>query len=433
MLNEEEEYCSNCGIQCDQPLMLYCDHHLCMKCAAENLIQNKSQGLNKAQYIICDKCQTETEIDAQTLKDVLSLGLNSSNKNTRNIINISKNNNTYPNLDISNSDLQNSINYKNLNNIINTSEIQLNKYNLNNTRNFNRLDINDINNLKKSYEISNICKEHKEPITYICLECMSKNVCTECVINGFHRNHGVLNIKKAYPLIYDKTHDIANFIDNKIKELQSTEKNIEKKINDINYLNNKCKNDICQAFNEFRNLLNKKEKEILFKIENTLNYTLNELNRYSNNIQNKLILFNKLIENVNSYLMRKDEVLLINFYNENKNKILSQIDINELNNLININFEAMPSLEDEIIDKTSFDAMISAINSLNFDFNILKGINFENQINLSTLSSKRNIYENNNLNENNNILGINEINEININDIYNNNMINEEINNKSNL
>ena len=432
MSNEEEEYCSNCGILCEQPLMLYCEHNLCMKCAAETLIHNQSQGLNKDQYIICPKCQTETELDAQTLKDVLSLGLSNSNKNNINIINTNKINNTYPNIDISNSDLQNSISGKVLNNRINTSGMQLNNYNynlINNNRSFNRSEINDINSIKKNYEISNICKEHKEPITYICLECMSKNVCTECVINGFHRNHGVLNIKKAYPLIYDKTHDIANFIDNKIKEMQSTEKTIEQKISDINYLNNKCKNDICQAFNEFRNLLNKKEKEILFKIENTLNYTLNELNRYNNNIQNKLIVFNKLIDNVNSNLIRKDEISLINFYNENKNKILSQIDINEINNLNNINFEAIPNLNDEIIDKTSFDAMISAINSLNFEFNTLKGINFENPINFNTFSTRRRFYDNNDINENNNSLGINEVNINDNSDI----IINEEINNKNDL
>ena len=427
---EEEEYCSNCGMQCEQPLMLYCEHDLCMKCAAEILNRNKSQGINKGHYIICDKCQTETEIDPQTLKEVLSLGLNNSNKNTLNIINTNINNNTYPNIEISNSELQNSSNFKGLNNVINTSDIHLNNYNLNNNRSFNRLDLNDIKSIKKNYEMSNICKEHKEPITYICLECMSKSVCTECVINGFHRNHGVLNIKKAYPLIYDKTHDIANYIDNKIKELQSTEKNIGQKINDINYLNNKCKNDICQAFNEFRNLLNKKEKEILFKIDNNLNYHLNELNKYSNNIQNKLILYSKLIENVNSYLMRKDEVSLINFYNENKNKILSQIDINEINNLNNINFEAIPNLNYEFIDKTSFDAMISAINSLNFEFNTLKGINFENQINFNTFSTRRNFYDNNDINENNNILGINEVN---IDDNLDNIILNEEINNRNNL
>ena len=45
------------------------------------------------------------------------------------------------------------------------------------------------------------------------------------------------------------------------------------------------------------------------------------------------------METINAYLMRKDELSLINFYTENKNKILAQSDINEMNNFNNINKE----------------------------------------------------------------------------------------------
>ena len=415
-MSEDENYCSNCGIKCEQSLMLYCDHNLCMKCAGENLVRNDSQGLNKDQYIICDICQTKTEIDTQTVKEVLSLGFNTLSKNSLNNINI--NNNTFPKLDMSNSDLQNSI--KATTNLINTNKINLKNININNNNSFNRLDIN---NIKKNYEINNICKEHGEPITYLCLECMSKSICIECVINGFHRNHGVLNIKNAYPLIYDKTHDISNFLDNKIKELESTDKIIEQKKKDINYLNNKCKIDITQAFDELRNLLNKKEKEILSKTLNTLDDTLNQLNKYSNMIQNKLVLLNKLFQNVNANL-NKDEVTLIHFYNDNKNKILSQIDINEMNSLSNINFEAMPNPNMDIIDKNSFDAMISAINSLNFNLNTFRGLIFEKQYNFGKFTSNSNFYDNNSMIDNNNIFGLNVVN---INEMSNN-IINEEIN-----
>ena len=80
MSNEEEEiFCSNCGIKCDQSLMLRCNHNLCMNCAAENLVKNESEGINKIQYIICDICQTKTEIDTNTSKEVLSFGLINSN------------------------------------------------------------------------------------------------------------------------------------------------------------------------------------------------------------------------------------------------------------------------------------------------------------------------------------------------------------------
>ena len=79
MSSEDEILCSNCGVRCEQSLMLSCDHNLCMNCAAENLVRNENPGINKTQFVICDLCQTKTEIDTNTSKEVLSLGLNNLN------------------------------------------------------------------------------------------------------------------------------------------------------------------------------------------------------------------------------------------------------------------------------------------------------------------------------------------------------------------
>ena len=420
MSNEDEICCSNCGVKCDQSLMLSCDHHLCMNCAAENLVRNEAPGLNKTQFVICDVCQAKTEIDTNTSKEVLSLGLNNFNKNKyinnsnnlKEINSINNNPNYFQNLETNNSIQDNIININTSNNIMNSSNlnpVNLVYFNTNNNSNnsniFNRLDITDV---KENIIRSNICKEHGEPITYLCLDCMSKCVCAECVVHGIHRNHEVLNIKKAYPLIYNKTQEIGNLLRNKIKELNASKNNIEQTKKNINFLNNKCKIDIRQAFDELRSLLNRKEKEIIVKTENALNDNINELNTYNHIIQSKILLLNKLIETVNVYLMRKDELNLINFYTENKNKILAQTEINELNNINNMNIDGMSALKVEI-DKGSFDAMISAINSLNFDINTFKGIDIGNQFSLGKFTANRNIYGNN-IDEFNNIGGKNEIN-----------------------
>ena len=195
------------------------------------------------------------------------------------------------------------------------------KNNFNNI--FSKYDITEIKSNINLLNNKTICQEHNEPIIYLCLDCMSKCICTECIIHGMHKNHDVLNIKKAYPLIYNKTQEISSLIISKIKELNSTQKNIEQKKKEISVLNNKCKIDIRQTFDELRNLLNKKEKEIMEKTENTLNDNFNELNTYNQIINSKIILLTKLNETVNAYLMRKDELNLINFYTENKNKILA--------------------------------------------------------------------------------------------------------------
>ena len=220
---------------------------------------------------------------------------------------------------------------------------------------------------------------------------MSKCICTECIIHGVHKNHDVLNIKKAYPLIYNKTQEISSLIISKIKELNSTQKNIEQKKKEISVLNNKCKIDIRQAFDELRNLLNKKEKEIMEKTENTLNDNFNELNTYNQIINSKIILLTKLNETVNAYLMRKDELNLINFYTENKNKILAQTELNEIDNINDLNINSLSNLKIDI-DKSSFDAMISAINNLNFEINTFKGLEIRNVHSLGKFTAKRNLY-----------------------------------------
>ena len=110
----------------------------------------------------------------------------------------------------------------------NLNPVNLVYFNTNNTNNnskiFSRLDITDI---KENITKSNICKEHGKPIAYLCLDCMSKCVSAECVVHGIHRNHEVLNIKKAFPLLYNKTQEIGNHIANKIMELNAGKNNID--------------------------------------------------------------------------------------------------------------------------------------------------------------------------------------------------------------
>ena len=412
MSKEEEISCSNCGMICDQTLLLSCDHNLCMNCAAANLVRNESPGMNKIQYIICDICQQKTEIDTNTSKEVLSLGLTGLNKNKGQI----EDNFNNQNFDIDKDEKYNTFheeekrfntyeNNVNLNNDINnlTSPVNIVYFNTNNNNTNNLSSKLDIADLKNNINRSDICQDHGEPITYLCLDCMSKCICSECVVHGIHRNHEVLNIKKAYPLIYNKTQEIGNHISSKIKELYNTQRNIEQKKNELNNLNNKCKIDIRQAFDELRNLLNKKEKEIMNKTENTLNDNMNELDTYNHIIQSKILLLNKLVETVNVYLMRKNELNLINFYTENKNKILAQTELNEINDINNINIEGMSNLKIDI-DKSSFDAMISAINTLNFEINTFKGFNIENRHNLGKFIANRNLFGKNSGNDNNEII-----------------------------
>ena len=87
--------------------------------------------------------------------------------------------------------------------------------------------------------------------------------------------------------------------------------------------------------------------------------------------------------------MRKDELTLINFYCDNKNNILSQIEMNENKGIFNIN--AISDLKINI-DKNSFDNMLISLNNLNFEINSFKGIDINNQFDNGKYIAQRNLY-----------------------------------------
>ena len=312
----EEIYCSKCNNKTEETLLL--------------------SGINKTQIVICDLCGSETEIDNETSKEILSIANENNNENINNEENL------------------NNLNYDN------NSNGYVNLTYFNQSNNFNKINNNE-----------NICNEHGELLTYICLDCLSKCVCSECVVHGIHKNHEVMNIKKAYPLVYSKSEELSIHVNNKVNELKNLDNVIEKKKIEIGNLNNKCKNDIKNAFEQIRIKLNQKEKEIIEKTENSLMENIQELNTYNHIIRSKIISLNKLIDTINAYLLRKDEFKLINFYCENKNKILNQSEIIELNKMPNLDLISNLRID---IDKSSFDSMINALNSLNFEINTMKGV-----------------------------------------------------------
>jgi len=376
----EDIFCSQCNCKTDQALMLSCEHNLCMNCAAKYLSRENPQASNIRQYIICELCGSKTEIDNQTSKEILSTVLKNLNLNP-DLINMNKSSQN-----MNDNNLSNNIN-PNLNNSYN-NEIILNSDdypNINYNNNINSLLIANSNIVN----MKNLCRDHGEPISYLCLDCMSKCICSECIVHGIHRNHDVLNIKKAYPLILSKTQDLHRIIGDKINELNNERRKVEQKQSEIGTINLRCKNEIQNAFQVIRIRLNEKEKEIMEKIESTLKDNLNELNTYFHVIQGKISTLNKLIDSLNAHLMRKDELTLINYYCDNKNNILSQIESNDNNKCFNINVISDLKIN---IDKNSFNNMLTSLNNLDFEINCFRGVDICNQFNNGKYSAQRNLY-----------------------------------------
>jgi hypothetical protein len=80
-----------------------------------------------------------------------------------------------------------------------------NLLNTNSNLNYSNYLLTAINqNQNQNIKKKEYCKEHNEEVTYFCFDCMNKCICTECVVHGLHKNHDVLHIKKAYPVIIER-------------------------------------------------------------------------------------------------------------------------------------------------------------------------------------------------------------------------------------
>jgi len=77
------------------------------------------------------------------------------------------------------------------------------------------------------------------------------------------------------------------------------------------------KKEMSNAFEDIIVKLRRKEKEIMDKADMFLQENLNEINTYTRVLQSKIISLNKMIDTINSNMVRKDEVsnyMIIFFY-----------------------------------------------------------------------------------------------------------------------
>lgn len=180
---------------------------------------------------------------------------------------------------------------------------QLN-YNLNTNNSFsNNLLTNP--NFKKE-----ICKEHNEEVSYFCLDCSTRCICSECVVHGIHKTHDVLHIKKAYPLVSEKMNNLLNHVREKIDDINGYGSSLDLKRKEIVESTNSVKQQMAGAFEEIRLRLHKKEKELMEKADIFLTEHLQELNTYVRVVQSNVISLNKVIDSINSNILRRDEVKL---------------------------------------------------------------------------------------------------------------------------
>ena len=422
MSSEENSICEKCKVQTDEILSLPCKHNYCLSCAAKILKAQHKTNYFTNQIIKCDKCQSICELKGETIKEILENEKEILNENIMsNYMNKNKNENIDMNNNINENDYVNLEEEDNNDNNAENNQSPNKKSriikNLNINNNVSTSELNIINELN-SNNIRPLCKEHSEPLTYLCLDCMTNCICTECVVHGIHKNHEVLNIKKAYPLIFKKLEDLSNYANDQKKSIFLVNEAISKKKNLINTLIDRSKNEIHNTFEQIKLRLDNKEKEIINNSTNILHKNIEELNKFDNVLKQNTDSLEELIGKINIILNKKDELNTINYFCENKNKILKQCELNEINNIPDLdsftNFKIEPN-------RITLNNMLEGINKFNFVVTNIKGFeanNYQNKKIMKNIPKKRFKYSNNNIAYNN---------------IMNNDMMNDNINQFNNI
>jgi len=208
-----------------------------------------------------------------------------------------------------------------------------------------------------------------------------------------------------------------NTVSSRIEEINNVNNTLENKKKELCDSTSTIKQEMSNAFQEIRLKLQKKEKEIMEKTDIFLQEHVQELNTYSRILQSKIISLNKILDTINSNIMRKDEVNLLNFYSDSYSKITHTTEaeipeIPDLNAIYNMKIAINP---------TSFETMISNLNGLFLEITSMKGYEINKLNNSYKYSIRRDMYgstplntngsaNNNNINVNNSFSSLNNIN-----------------------
>lgn len=214
-----------------------------------------------------------------------------------------------------------------------------------------------------------MCGIHSdETLSYFCFDCESQCICAECVIHGEHLGHEVMQIKKAYPIIKDKVEEMFFNVSNKIDEIELRAEKIETQKKDIIDQGNAAKQQVFISFEDLKNRIEKKEREIIGQIEKVMQDCLKETENYSRIILSKVKAMETISQSVKKVLASATPVDLLDFYAENKGKVLANLE-SEMSTLGNIdrstNFRCA-------ISSTSLSEHIDSIKAVQIQISALK-------------------------------------------------------------
>lgn len=142
---------------------------------------------------------------------------------------------------------------------------------------------------------------------------------------GHHRNHEVQTIKRAYPIIRGKTEEIVSQLTDKIDELRNYEDKYNGKRKELGDSVKMLRKTLNDTFNDLRQRIDAKEKEIAASLDSILDEAIGEVNGEVSTINSRIQSYKECLDEVNSFVCSKDETHLLNYFAANSGKILESL------------------------------------------------------------------------------------------------------------
>ena len=274
---ESPQICNQCQTIPDQYISLKCSHNLCLPCLAQIYKDMREASPELEFQIICPFDQIETVLDEFSLaalqQTIEQVAPQEQVPDFHEEIQISEQENPLLNSQ------EDKLEEENIEHETRETKDQSEDYNEHRIKGRKEPKYEPKNNEStQTSECFRSCPKHrKETASIYCFSCQSELLCVQCLVDGFHDQHEIKNLRKnpevmhqKFEVLMERMQTIKQNIFQWISEHSSKQKIIDHKIFET-------KTQIINDFKDLREKLNSKERELLQKTDEHSSEKLREI------------------------------------------------------------------------------------------------------------------------------------------------------------
>lgn len=112
------------------------------------------------------------------------------------------------------------------------------------------------------------CPVHREePLQYFCLRCQTDCICAECVLHGEHRGHEVLNVREAVRQLPEKVGELAAAARLRAEEVAGVIEHAKAGRREMSHILERGRNDVRLLVEQLSLVLQKEEEALLAEVD----------------------------------------------------------------------------------------------------------------------------------------------------------------------